>query len=975
MDLKQEVEAKLNPAFMDSIFSEVQKKSRADSKENVVGLCPFHEETEPSFSYSRKTGQYSCFSCGAKGNIYTYVKEIKGKDKPLLWLAPELGIEVKPQKAKLKINPDIILDAKDNLVKENRLKVDQLVAFGISEKIIISHNIGYKAGRFWFPIKDEVSDFVNIRKYDPESKKAKIISHAETRDGKRVGFGEDRLYPISALNKEVVYIFEGEKDTLVARSIGINGITNTTGAKNWSKYWSPKFKDKNVIICMDIDAAGRDGALIRAKSIFPFAAQVKIIHLPLDDSQHPRGDFTDYITVEGHTKDEFLQLVEDAPVYGDGVSKDNNEYKVILAEASKSKYIEKKCYIKNVLCCGKDHSPYGAPKSINAICFNTKRSGEKCFNCKLLDGSADVEIKRDDPVLLELIRENKQTILGRLKQYLGIVGKCKSFNLNVKEFYAIEKIRLVPDITYNIEEDYEHVYRIGYYITDDDTKIETNRSYNVHALTCLDTRSQHVQHQIYDIESSDTNIEDFVLDDASKEKLKKFQVEPGKTIDDKVNEIYKDLSRLSHIYDREDMYLMIDLVYHSALTFDFQNKNIGKGWVEGAIVGDSAQGKSVYTKFICHHYGVGEFVSGESNSYAGLIGGLSQIGGNWQLQWGRIPLNDRRLVVIDEASGMSTESIASFSEIRSSGEAKIQKVMSEQTRARCRLLWLSNPRKDNVGIKNYPYGVQVIREIFGQPEDVRRVDIAMTVASGEVSNSVVNKTPETFVPKFDSDSCHSLCMFAWSRKSTDILIDKEVEKHILKKACELSEIYSASIPLIEPADVRNKIARLTVSFAIRLFAIDEKGKVRPTIEHVDYIIEFIKKLYNKPRFAYNDYSKKEFAKTNLLKPRDVCEILNLSDLENVEDLLDSAIVSKMTISDCINSGSITDWSTKEKGYRDKIKKLRRLNAIDEREKYYILQPGFIDFLKELKPSLEADKSIDNFLNKSDRRMDDGTELD
>lgn len=995
MDLKLEVESRLDGRLIAKIYNEVDSQTGPDDKGDIQGTCPFHKEKNPSFGFNiNRLGQYKCFSCGTTGNIYTYVREIKQTNKPLIWLADFLGIDLKSVKQiqkftqkddkqqesvsnseKLTINKKLIIDAKTNLWEKNNTKIKQLVDFGISEKIINSHNLGYMNGRFWIPIKDAAGDFVNIRKYDPNRKDhMKIISHSETIDGKKQGFGSDRLWPISALNSDTIYILEGEKDVLVARSLGLNALTNTTGAKNWK--YGEEFKNKNVIICMDIDEPGRDGSIRRARKIYEHASQIKIINLPLDKTAYPRGDFTDYITSEGNSKDDFIKLVEDADVYVSNTTSDDTEYKVILAEASKARYINKKCFIKNVLCCGKDQAPFGAPKKIVATCHSAEKSQDSCMFCKLLDESSKtLIIKKDNPILLDLIRDSKQNVYARLRRFMGVKDKCKSYKLKVEDFYNIEKVRIVPDITYNIEEDFEQVYRTGYYITDDDTKIETNRGYNVNAITCMDTKTQYVQHQIYDISSSQTNIDDFELTPEIIKKLRKFQPKPEETISQKINDIYKDLSRLARIYGRNDVFLLYDLSFHSAITFDFQGKNIGKGWVEAAIVGDSGQGKSEVAKFQTRHYRAGEIVSGESCSLAGLVGGLSQIGGNWHLQWGRLPLNDRRLVIMEEATGTKTEDIAKLSEIRSSGEAKIVKVTTEATRARARIIWLANPRKENLGIKNYPYGVITVKELFGQPEDVRRCDIAMTVASGEIDVDLMNQVPEEFVPTYDSDSCHALIMFAWSRKSKDIKITKEVEKHILKKSSELSKIYNSSIPLVEPADMRNKLARLTVSLAIRLFAINDDLIVEPRIEHVDAICNFLKSIYNKPRFAYDDYSRKEFAKTNLTNKLDVAEILNLRDKDNIEDLLQSATPSKHVISDCINSREGVELQPREKQYRMKIRKLKRSNALDEHERYFVLQPGFLDMLKKLKKHNENGGWFEQFFADTERVMSDGVVMD
>ncbi len=42
---------------------------------NYFGVCPFHEDHSPSMSVSEEKQIYKCFSCGAAGNVFTFVKE------------------------------------------------------------------------------------------------------------------------------------------------------------------------------------------------------------------------------------------------------------------------------------------------------------------------------------------------------------------------------------------------------------------------------------------------------------------------------------------------------------------------------------------------------------------------------------------------------------------------------------------------------------------------------------------------------------------------------------------------------------------------------------------------------------------------------------------------------------------------------------------------------------------------------------
>lgn len=47
----------------------------ARDTDNYMVCCPFHEDSTPSLSISDSLGLYHCFSCGAKGDVFQYIKE------------------------------------------------------------------------------------------------------------------------------------------------------------------------------------------------------------------------------------------------------------------------------------------------------------------------------------------------------------------------------------------------------------------------------------------------------------------------------------------------------------------------------------------------------------------------------------------------------------------------------------------------------------------------------------------------------------------------------------------------------------------------------------------------------------------------------------------------------------------------------------------------------------------------------------
>ena len=63
---------------------------------NYVGLCPFHNDSNPSFSVSPTRGICHCFTCGKGGNAINFLMELEQKTYPdaLRWLAKKYKIEI-----------------------------------------------------------------------------------------------------------------------------------------------------------------------------------------------------------------------------------------------------------------------------------------------------------------------------------------------------------------------------------------------------------------------------------------------------------------------------------------------------------------------------------------------------------------------------------------------------------------------------------------------------------------------------------------------------------------------------------------------------------------------------------------------------------------------------------------------------------------------------------------------------------------
>jgi hypothetical protein len=296
--------------------------------------------------------------------------------------------------------------------------------------------------------------------------------------------------------------------------------------------------------------------------------------------------------------------------------------------------------------------------------------------------------------------------------------------------------------------------------------------------------------------------------------------------------------------------MAIDLVFHSLIAFPFQGKLERRGWLDALVVGDTRTGKSEAAQRLLEHYRTGQFVNCEAATFAGVIGGLQQMADRqWAVTWGVVPMSDRRLVVLDEASGLSQEEIQKMSDVRSRGIIKMAKIQADQAWARTRLLWLSNPRDESM--EKYTYGIQAIPPLIGNMEDIARFDFAMALTNADVEMSEIHRAPSKRTARFSSDDCHLRVLWAWSRVAEDVEWEKGAERDVLRAAEWLGEQYVSDPPLLQAANAHVKIARLSVAVASSLFSSDSSGRhVIVRRHHVHAATRFIHHLYSKNTFGY-----------------------------------------------------------------------------------------------------------------------------
>lgn len=551
-------------------------------------------------------------------------------------------------------------------------------------------------------------------------------------------------------------------------------------------------------------------------------------------------------------------LYDDCPFTSEADQEPESPIKVHLGESSKVEFFGKKLAV-NCIVSGKWDSPLIIPKKIRALCSpDLSRKNSKCRGCRMAisGGRLEKTFTAKDNEFLNLIQCSDKRQGAALKNSCGISETCSRGNIEILERVNVEEIQMIPQIENSLT-DKEYVRRAGYFLGHG---IRSNENYILYGYSLSDPRTQYACVAFSDFDTSASSLTDFKITPELGKELKMFQPAQKQGVAEKLKAIHSDLeTNVTRIWGRKNLALAIDLVFHSVLSFRFLGKFIRKGWAECLIIGDSGQAKSTVAETLMEHYDLGHKISGEGAGRTGLAYSITTTGDKWFVTWGALPLNDRRLVVIDEMSGIAEEEIALLSELRSTGVVEVRKVVSAKTNARTRLIMMSNAR-NGYPLNTLTYPVTAITGLIPKAEDVRRLDFAVGVMTGEVPANLINRHPDDIKKEehvYTSYYCKMLILWAWTRTVEQVVFTKPAEKAILKYANEMGITYSPKIPLVEPADQRLKIARLSAAVAARLFSCsDDYETLIVEKEHVDFVFGYLNEVYSAPALNYAQYSEK-----------------------------------------------------------------------------------------------------------------------
>ena len=801
-------------------------------------FCPLHEDVTRSASLNVHSSEWFCQKCDIGGSVVELIR-MRPEWVPPPATASSNGArrsrskpELLPTEASLQGWLSSLLgnDQRMSWLTEKRLLLPET---------IIRYQIGWDRDKhvYTIPVRDREGKLVNVRRYNPEPLpgRRKIWGCS--------GHNEVRLYPIEQLEYDELVWHEGEWDAILTIQKGWHAITRTGSAKVFEAQWGPLFKGKKLWVCQDCDEDGVAGTRKVCKLTGGFAIAFPVA-LPYPIEPKHGKDITDFWGEYDEVA--FAELLKSS----ESVDEQSDEPPLItVAESFDAKRVGQKVAMV-VTIKGKAEPGYTIAREVKLTC--TQDAGDKCRSCPLngAGGEDTFPITEDDPMALELMDSSNSQIAGIIARNYGITGgRCNRLSIEPSGYQSVEVLYARPsldNISESTSDDYKNIKitSVGRHNT------LPNNTVRVTGALWPNPRNQTSEFLASVIERQTTSVDHFELTPENVRLMSRFQAH-GRPLA-KLAEISKQIStHVTKIYGRPEMHALIDLVFHSVQAFEFSGELVHRGWLEGLIIGDTRTGKSEAANKIVRHHQAGEVVSGESSSIAGLVGGLQQIGNGkqWAVTWGAIPINDRRLVVIDELSGMAPQDISKMSDIRSSGIIKIQKIQQEMTMARTRLLWLSNPRDSKMW--DYTYGVQALYPLVGNAEDIARFDIMMCVRIDDVKPEEINRPHPTGVLRYTSDACATLVRWVWTRTADQIIFTSGTEQAVYAAALELGRRYIEDPPLLQAANARVKVARLATALAARLFSTDDSHElvlVKP--EHVRDAVSFLDKLYGMPSMGY-----------------------------------------------------------------------------------------------------------------------------
>lgn len=182
---------------------------------NYVGVCPFHNDRNPSMSVNQPRQMYHCFSCGAGGDVFKFVMDYENLTFPeaLKVLADRAGVELPRQEYSKEAKQQA--DLKAQILEINKLAAkyyyytlrqpagkqgwDYLTGRQLSEETIRRFGLGY-AGKY----SDDLYKYLKSKGYSDQILKESGLMQADEKRGMYDKFWNRVMFPIMDVHNRVI---------------------------------------------------------------------------------------------------------------------------------------------------------------------------------------------------------------------------------------------------------------------------------------------------------------------------------------------------------------------------------------------------------------------------------------------------------------------------------------------------------------------------------------------------------------------------------------------------------------------------------------------------------------------------------------------------------------------------------------------------------------------------------------------------
>lgn len=518
------------------------------------------------------------------------------------------------------------------------------------------------------------------------------------------------------------------------------------------------------------------------------------------------------------------------------------------------------------------------------------------------------KISIKDPLNLSLVAVSQETKYNRLTRYFKEqYPRSRVVNREELAYRTVYTLRVRPPVfTLEKQDDkiidekgYEYKYLDLYVASDTSLTFQPSTLMRITGLPLPNPRTQKTTILSYAVEF----LEDTFSYDVEKLKqLQTFFIE--KNVKERLSWILENFELYSHIFGRKDVATAALLGYFTPLYVQF-NGEIQRGWGIIGVIGDTTTGKSETIKKLSKLLKAGSVISAETASTVGLTGTVFQLEHEgWSVEWGFLPLMDKKLLAIDGSHKLNASCWAALAEAERSGVLSMAKAAKNTAHARTRQIRIYNAvdqEADKYSTKSlscFLYPAQALTTVLDKTS-IARLDMAVFSDQRDVTPERINQQiTEHSDPLLENMA--EVLKWVWSNKAQVEWTDQAV-KTLLDGATELyKKFFYEAIPLVS-IDVKYKIARLSVALAYCTLSTNEAYNiVTVTDEHVKNILNFLTEEYTKTGLGLLAQQQKY----EILTPEDVSEIilkvmaqLYKNPIENLIDVLSFIVTQNHTTND------------------------------------------------------------------------------